>query len=83
MAEAVKETVNQVVEGVKDLAVSGEKKIEEKAPKASTPYQRTSTTESRSCTRILCECKVETDSVQREAQGQVRRRGCSEASWYV
>ena len=31
MAEAVKETLNQVVEGVKDLAVSGEKKVEEKA----------------------------------------------------
>lgn len=37
MAEAVKETVNQVVEGVKDLAVSGEKKVEEKAPKAAKP----------------------------------------------
>lgn len=37
MAEAVKETVNQVVEGVKGLAVSGEKKMEEKAPKAAKP----------------------------------------------
>lgn len=37
MAEAVKDTVNQVVESVKDLAVSGEKKVEEKAPKAAKP----------------------------------------------
>ena len=31
MADAVKDTVNQVVESVKDLAVSAEKKVEEKA----------------------------------------------------
>lgn len=37
MAEAVKDTVNQVVEGVKGLAVAGEKKVEEKAPKAAKP----------------------------------------------
>lgn len=37
MAEAVKDTVNQVVEGVKDLAVGAEKKVEEKAPKAAKP----------------------------------------------
>lgn len=37
MAEAVKDTVNQVAEAVKDLAVSGEKKVEEKAPKAAKP----------------------------------------------
>lgn len=37
MAEAVKETLSNVVEGVKDLAVSGEKKVEEKAPKAAKP----------------------------------------------
>jgi len=37
MAEAVKDTVNQVVESVKDLAISGEKKVEEKAPKAAKP----------------------------------------------
>jgi threonyl-tRNA synthetase len=37
MAEAVKDTLNQVVEGVKDLAVSGEQKVEQKAPKAAKP----------------------------------------------
>lgn len=37
MAEAVKDTVNQVVEGVKELAVGAEKKVEEKAPKATKP----------------------------------------------
>lgn len=40
MAEAVKDTVNQVVESVKDLAVSGEKKVEEKAPKLQSPRKR-------------------------------------------
>lgn len=33
MAEAVKDAVNQAVEGVKNLAVSAEKKAEQKAPK--------------------------------------------------
>lgn len=33
MAEAVKETINQAVEGVKNLAVSAEQKTEQKAPK--------------------------------------------------
>lgn len=33
MAEAVKDAVSQAVEGVKNLAVSAEKKAEQKAPK--------------------------------------------------
>lgn len=33
MAEAVKDAVNQAVEGVKNLAVSAEQKVEQKAPK--------------------------------------------------
>jgi threonyl-tRNA synthetase len=33
MAEAVKDAVNQAVEGVKNLAVSAEQKAEQKAPK--------------------------------------------------